>query len=181
MRKFLKTALIFAISVSAPLAFNVLPAATQQMPSMPQIQHIPLNVQLAKQAIDATLYIRKNYKDRNFTDANPSDMINAMKNKGVYNKMQVELRSFGFNNPEQWSRAAVSTAVAVGFMQKGGSKDMMAQMMQMQRDSNMSAEMKAQMLATVKSITPPKANMKVAKQILADRGYAAKVDRLFGE
>lgn len=180
MRKFLKSALIIAISASAPLATGILPASSQQMPSMPQIQHIQLNVQLAKQAIDATLFIRKNYKDRNFTDANPSDMISAMKNKGVYNKMQVELRSFGFNNPEQWSRAAVSTAVAVGFMKNSGGKDMMAQMMQMQRDSGMSDEMKAQMLATVRSITPPQANMKVAKQILADRGYAAKVDKLFG-
>ncbi len=179
MRKFLRSTLIASLGLVAPMLASTLPALAQQTIAMPQIQHVALSVELAKQAIDATLFIRKNYNNRRFTDADPADMVSAMRNKGVYNKMATQLRQFGFSSPEAWSQAAVSTAIAVGFMKNNGGQDMMAQMMQMQNDNGMSEQMKAQMLATVKAISPPKANMKVAKLILADRTYAKKVERLF--
>ena len=170
---------IFAATtlLASPLTFS--PAQAQQMPGIEQVDHVALNEKLARQAIDATLFIRKNYSDHRFSEADPTTMISAMKEQGVYKKMTVELRKFGFNSPESWSKAAMSTAVAVGFTKNGDGADMMAQMEAMQASSGMSEEMKAQMMATINAIMPPKQNIKIARIILRDRKYAAKVKQLF--
>ena len=177
MRNFLKKSVVVAALLSAQLLpINV---QAQQAAGIEQIEHVVLNEDLAKQAIDATLYVRKNYSDRRLSEADPATMIKAMKDGGVYSKMAVELRKFGFDSPESWSKAAMSTAVAVGFMKNSNGTDMLSQMRQMQESSGMSAEMKAEMMGVIEAMMPPKANMKIAKLLLKDRSYAAKVSKLF--
>jgi len=179
MLKYLYVSVAVATGIIASSAFQPTPVYAQQMPSVPSFVHVALSDNLAKRAIDATLFIRKNYKDRKITDADPDSMIGAMKARGVYNKILADLRNFGFSSPEEWSKAAVSTAIAVGFLENGDGQDMMAQMRVMQKDKSMSAQMKAQMLATMQAIMPPEGNMAVAKKILKDPAYSSKVKKLF--
>ena len=73
----------------------------------------------------------------------------------------------------------MSTAVAVGFMKNSNGTDMLSQMRQMQESSGMSAEMKVEMMGVIEAMMPPKSNMKIAKLLLKDRSYAAKVSKLF--
>ncbi|MCF6321816.1 MAG: hypothetical protein L3J32_08635 [Rhizobiaceae bacterium] len=179
MLKHLCVSLVIATGIAAPSIFQPTPVFAQQMPGMPGFEHIVLSEKIAKQAIDATLFIRKNYKDNEIASADPSNMVGVMKSRGIYNKILGDLRAFGFNSPEEWSKAAMSTAIAVGFLENGDGQDMMAQMRELQKDKSMSAEMKAQMLATMQAIMPPENNMAVVKKILKDRAYSSKVKKLF--
>lgn len=179
MKKFIALPLIAVLGLASPMMALPSMVNAQQAATMPNVEHIPLSVALAKKAIDATLFIRKNYENASFTDADATGMVNSMKVNGVYNKLLSELRSFGFSSPEKWSKAAVSTAIAVGFVNNEDGQGMMAQMQAMQNDPNLSDDMKAQMMATMKAVMPPKGNMKVAKELLKDSAYAAKVKKLF--
>jgi hypothetical protein len=183
MKKGMIGAAMLAVAMLA-----VTPAVAQQAGAsgaprghaMNTLNQQPLTLQEARNAIDALLLLREKYKDYRFKGRadGPAGVIEAMKSSAIRDKIEADLKKFGFASIDDWIGKFVSVGLAVSYVRRNAGGELEKKIAEIRGDARMPEPIRKQLIAMLTALVPPKGNEEVARQLLADPEYAGKIARL---
>ena len=186
MKKIIAVALL-----ASGAAFASLPAMAQEQGqavqnqgtgghSMKVLNQMPLTLEKARNAVDSLLLLREKYKDYKFKGQSrgPMGVIEGMKNSKVRDQILADLKKYGFDSIEDWVASFVSVGLAVSYVQRNQDGKLEKKIEEIRKNPNIPDEVKQQLVNMLTALVPPKGNEEVARKLLADKDYAAKIAKL---
>lgn len=186
----MKKIVVAAFLMASGVAFPSLPAVAegpqpgQQQAagghSMKVLNQMPLTLEKARNAVDSLLLLREKYKDYKFKGQSrgPMGVIEGMKNSEVRDQILADLKKHGFDSIEDWVASFVSVGLAVSYVQRNQDGKLEKKIEEIRKNPNIPDEVKQQLVTMLTALVPPKGNEEVARKLLADKDYAAKIAKL---
>ncbi len=174
----------FVLACSMVLA---VPAMAQPPGGAPPKRHAmkvlnqqPLTLQTAKNAVDALIFLRGKYRDHKFRGRadGPAGVIEGMKNSDVGGDILKDLKTYGFSSIDEWVGAFMSVGLAVSYVQRNKNGELEKKIAEIRQNPDMPESVRQRFLAMLTALIPPKGNAGIARQLLDDPGYAAKLKKL---
>ena len=148
--------------------------------AMKVLNQQPLTLETARNAVDSLILLREKYKDHKFKGKadGPAGVIEGMKNSKVSKDIQADLKKYGFSSIDDWVTTFMSVGLAVSYVQRDMDSRMKKKIAEIKQNTEMPEILKKRLLDMLTAMIPPKGNAAIARQLLDDPGYAAKLKTL---
>ncbi|HHN73196.1 MAG TPA: hypothetical protein ENK13_03815 [Thermopetrobacter sp.] len=180
MKRMIGAALIAMAMLNHTPALAQQPGNAPRGHAMNMLNHQPLTLEMAKNAVDALILLREKYRDTRFKGRvdGPGGVIAALKNSGVRADIEADLKRFGFASIDDWVGKFVSLGLAVSYVRRNRDGEIEKKVAEIRANDKMPESIREQLIGMLTALVPPKGNAEVARRLLADAAYAEKIDKL---
>jgi hypothetical protein len=142
------------------------------------VKTVELTPELARRAIDGFVLARDKYANSSIDQYETLEEFASKSEDG--RKLQADIKTLGFDSLEAWEVAIGTVSLTFGAVSEGSDYDVPQQIEEVKKDSSMSEERKAQMIAWLNSLIPSPNNKAAILEVMKDDGYREKL-RLLAE
>jgi hypothetical protein len=143
---------------------------------IPQIETIELTADVARRAVDAYVLVKDKYKDAEFElYENLQDYVDQT---AQGKEFEADIKASGFATVGEWNVAITTVSFAYTGVIDDQSADIQSQIEEIQNDTELAADMKDRMIASLKAMIPSENNRKVIQELIDDPAYVEKLKQL---
>lgn len=143
---------------------------------IPVIETMELTADIAKRALDSYLMVRTKYEN---ADLESYENLQDFVDQNIEGKnFELDIKAAGFSDVNAWNLAITTVGFAYSGIVDDQSADIRLQISELEADTELAADMKDRMIASLKAMIPSENNKKVIEDLMADPVYDEKLKQL---